>query len=132
MDRPLKIYVFYCSASLDADELLDGWGEPDGEELKSVGLPCSGKVDILYLIKAFESGADGVVVVTCKEDECRHLEGNLRASKRVGAVDSLLDEIGMGKGRIAIIRAGEGGSGQIMRDIEEFRKQIRSAGKAYA
>ena len=53
--------------------------------IKTISLPCSGKVDIPYLLKAFETGADGVAIVTCKKNECRHFEGNLRAHKRAEA-----------------------------------------------
>ena len=76
--------------------------------------PVPGKVDIPYLIKAFETGADGVVIVTCKKNECRHFEGNLRAHKRAEAVESLLEEIGMSAGRMAVVecenRAASNGS----------------------
>ena len=65
-----------------------------GATVKTIGLPCSGKVDVPYLLKALETGADGVVIVACKKKECRHLEGSLRAHKRAEAVESLLEEIG--------------------------------------
>ena len=97
------------------------------DELKAIPLPCSGKVDILYLTKAFETGADGVAVVTCKQGECRYLEGNLRARKRVEAVDALLEEIGLGKGRMVIIQMGDGGIEQVMREVEDFRIRIKAS-----
>ena len=53
--------------------------------LKTISLPCSGKVDIPYLLKAFETGADGVAIVTCQKNECRHFEGNLRARPATNA-----------------------------------------------
>ena len=92
------MYVFYCTNSLDESLLANGLGGLNGIAVKTIGLPCSGKVDIPYLVKAFETGADGVVLVTCKESECKHLEGNMRANKRLEVVDSLLEEIGIGKG----------------------------------
>jgi coenzyme F420-reducing hydrogenase delta subunit len=73
----LQIYLFCCLSNFDPAEL----GEMGGE-FRTIPLPCSGKADILYLTKAFETGADGVAVLTCPEGECRYLEGNLRARKR--------------------------------------------------
>ena len=99
--------------------------EMDNDELKIISLPCSGKIDVLYLIKAFETGADGVVVVTCRKGECRYLEGNLRAQKRAEAVDALLEEIGLSRGRMAVIQLKEGGTNQLIREIEDFRAKIR-------
>jgi len=97
----------------------------DNDELKIISLPCSGKIDVLYLIKAFETGADGVAVVTCRKGECRYLEGNLRAEKRAEAVDALLEEIGLSRGRMAVIQLKEGGTNQLIREIEDFRAKIR-------
>jgi F420-non-reducing hydrogenase iron-sulfur subunit len=123
-DKASKIHLFCCSSNIDTDALIRRCGE-NGNNLKAIPLPCSGKVDILYLTKAFETGADGVAVVTCKEGECRYMEGNLRAKKRVKAVDTLLDEIGLGQGRTAIIQLGDGGIDQVIRDVEDFRKRIK-------
>ena len=60
------------------------------------------------------------VIVTCKQNECRHLEGNLRAQKSAEAVESLLEEIGMGKGRMAVIMLKEDGAEQVLAEIKEF------------
>ena len=67
-----------------------------------IEIPCSGKTDVVYLLKAFESGADGVYVVGCPEGECHFLEGNLRAKKRVQYTQQLLDEVGIEKERISM------------------------------
>jgi coenzyme F420-reducing hydrogenase delta subunit len=126
--RVLKIYVFYCSNSLDGSQIADGLSGLSGIAVKTIGLPCSGKVDIPYLVKAFETGADGAVLVTCKEGECKHLEGNMRAGKRVEAVESLLEEIGMGKGRMVLIRVKdkEGSVELTVSEIKEFFERVRN------
>jgi coenzyme F420-reducing hydrogenase delta subunit len=124
-NQGLKIYVFYCSNSLEQDQLA-GFGELDRITVKTIGLPCSGKVDIPYLVKAFETGADGVVIVTCKQNECRYPEGNMRAQKRAEAVESLLEEIGMGKGRMAVINLKEDDPEQILGEIKDFFDKVRN------
>ncbi|MFZ0034925.1 MAG: hydrogenase iron-sulfur subunit [Sedimentisphaerales bacterium] len=125
-NRALKMYVFYCSNSLEQDQLASGCSGLDGIAVKAIGLPCSGKVDIPYLVKAFETGADGVVIVTCKQNECRHLEGNMRAQKRAEAVESLLEEIGMGKGRMAVINLKEDDPEQVLGEIKDFFDKVRN------
>jgi coenzyme F420-reducing hydrogenase delta subunit len=100
-----------------------------GVELTAVLLPCSGKIDILYLTKAFETGADGVAVVMCPEGECRYLEGNLRARKRAEAVDALLEEIGLGKGRVAVIQMKDGGAGQAVQELADFLARVKALPK---
>ncbi len=123
--KAVKIYLFCCSSSFDLVELVRGYGEHE-DELKAIPLPCSGKVDILYLTKAFETGADGVAVVTCKQGECRYIEGNLRARKRVEAVDMLLEEIGLGKGRVVIFQMSDGGIEQVIHEVQDFSNKIKA------
>jgi coenzyme F420-reducing hydrogenase delta subunit len=124
--RLLKVYVFYCSNNLEHDQLSSGFSGLEGITVKTISLPCSGKVDILYLMKAFETGADGVVIVTCKQNECRHFEGNLRAQKRAEAIESLLEEIGMGKGRMAVVMLKEDGVEQALGEIRNFIDRVRN------
>lgn len=130
--RTLNMYIFYCANSLDREELTRLRGRLQGDTLREIRLPCSGKVTIPYLVKAFESGADGVVIVTCKQNECRHLEGNMRAQKRAQVVDSLLEEVGLGKGRIAVVRLQDTGVEQIIEDIQEFCTKVRGMSQPYA
>jgi F420-non-reducing hydrogenase iron-sulfur subunit len=125
-----KIYIFCCATSYDQPEILRGINR-QGLELKVITIPCSGKLDILYLTKAFETGADGAAVMICKEGECRYLEGNLRAKKRVEAVEKLLEETGLGQGRVAFIQMGEGGVSAAVREVDDFCRRIKEiAGKA--
>jgi len=73
-------------------------------------LPCTGRVEEIMLLKAFENGADGVMVVGCLEGDCHYLTGNLRARKRVERVAGILDKAGIGKERVKMfnLSAGEG------------------------
>jgi coenzyme F420-reducing hydrogenase delta subunit len=123
------MYIFCCSNSLSKEELIRRWADcrnVQGDELKAISLPCSGKVDVLYLVKAFETGADAVAIVMCKQNECRNLEGNMRARKRAEAVDSLLEEVGMGRGRMAVIQLKDAGVEKLIDEIEEFRVKVRN------
>lgn len=52
-------------------------------DIKVIMMPCTGRVDIIHLLKAFEAGADSVFVAGCLEGECHYLMGNIRARKRV-------------------------------------------------
>jgi F420-non-reducing hydrogenase iron-sulfur subunit len=58
-------------------------------------LPCTGKLEVNYILTAFEHGIDGVLVAGCLEGGCHFLEGNLRARKRVERAKKFLEEIGL-------------------------------------
>ena len=122
-NKPLKIDVFCCVTSYDQAQLMRDFSSP-GTEMKVISLPCSGKLDILYLVKAFETGADGVAVMMCKEGECRYLEGNMRAKKRAEVVEELLKETGLGEGRVAVIQMDDRGIEPTMRKLREFCLKI--------
>jgi coenzyme F420-reducing hydrogenase delta subunit len=68
--------------------------------IKIIKLPCTGKIDVVYLLKTFLSGADGVYVAGCMEGDCHYLTGNLRARKRVEYAKKILDEVGIGGERL--------------------------------
>ena len=123
-NRDLKICLFYCSNSCEDTQLAECCAHVGVGTLKLIGLPCSGKVNLPYLVKAFETGADGVLVVTCPREECRSLEGNLRARKRADAVDSLLQEVGMGPGRVGVLSAA-GGADEVRRQLEALCIRIQ-------
>lgn len=127
--RTATIHLFYCANSVTEAELQGLQTQLDTGKLKTLSLPCSGKATIPYLLKAFEKGADGVVLCTCPESQCKHLEGNLRASKRAEAVDGLLDEIGFGKGRVVVVTKEQGQSERLVDTIQQLQTEL---GEVYA
>jgi len=63
--------------------------------IKIIRVPCTGKVDLLHILRAFEKGADGVYVVGCLEGDCHFNSGNLWARKRVEQAQEILKTIGI-------------------------------------
>ena len=121
----LSLCVFYCANNLDAARLA-GLGEAVGAStVTSIGMPCSGKVDVPYLLKAFETGADAVAIVACPKNECRHFEGSSRAHKRAAAVEALMEEVAGGAGRIAVFECGKDGTNQVLGEIRRFVDRLR-------
>ena len=88
-DQSKQISLFYCSNSLQEEDLSILCSKIKDIKIISIGLPCSGKVNLLYLLKAVETGSDGVLVVSCKFSDCKYLQGNYRARKRIEFIDEL-------------------------------------------
>lgn len=80
------------------------------------------------ILKAFEKGADGVMVVGCLEGDCHYLAGNLRARARVGRVAAVLDKIGLGGERVAMYNLSAGEGNKFARFATEMVEKIRSLG----
>ena len=70
--------------------------------VKLFRFPCTGKVDVEYILKAFEEGADGVYIVACSIGNCHHVHGNVRATKRLDYARQLLEQIGLESERLGI------------------------------
>jgi F420-non-reducing hydrogenase iron-sulfur subunit len=79
-------------------------------DIKIILLPCTGRVDIIHLLKAFEAGADAVFVAGCLEGECHYLMGNIRARKRVTKVKKDFAQMGLEPERVEMfnLSASEG------------------------
>jgi F420-non-reducing hydrogenase iron-sulfur subunit len=70
--------------------------------VKLFRFPCTGKVDVEYILKAFEEGADGVYVVACSIGNCHHVHGNVRATRRLEYARQLLETVGLEGERLGI------------------------------
>jgi len=92
-----KITLFYCiNAFKESVSVFEGC------TLKTVKMACSSMTKDIFLLKAFEAGADAVLVFACPEKRCRYVEGGIRARKRVERIKLLLDEIGVDGRRLSI------------------------------
>ena len=124
----INISLFYCSNSFSTEEIHYCATKIENVKLNAVSLPCSGRVNLLYLLKAIETGSDGVILLTCKIGECKYLQGNLRAQKRIDAIDDLLDEAGFGRGCIKCVHLQERNKVDTLVDeISNFRKHLNTS-----
>jgi coenzyme F420-reducing hydrogenase delta subunit len=96
--------------------------------LRIIEVPCTGKVDILHLLQAFEHGADGVIVAGCKEGECHYLVGNLHAKTRVKRAKEILDTVGLGAERVAMYNLSSGEGGRFAEIVTEMTNKILELG----
>lgn len=96
--------------------------------IRIIKVPCTGKVDVIHLLTAFEAGADGVFVVGCMEGDCHYVEGNLFAKKRVNRVKAILDKVGVGGQRLEMFNLSAGMGGRFAEVAQEMTDRIRALG----
>lgn len=96
--------------------------------IKIVKLPCTGKVDVLYLLKTFQNGADGAYVAGCMEGDCHYLTGNLRARKRVEYTKKILDEVGIGGDRLEMYNMSAAQGTRFVEVANEMFERIKALG----
>ncbi|MBN2056477.1 hydrogenase iron-sulfur subunit [bacterium] len=68
--------------------------------VRIVKLPCTGRIDPLFVLKAFERGADGVLISGCHPGDCHYNEGNYHARRRWNVFRELLDFVGIDQDRL--------------------------------
>jgi len=120
-NEQLNVTMFFCRR-LDAHQDVNrrALEKELGPRIRFFPLPCSGRIDALHLLKALESGADMVYVVTCPEGACRYREGNVRARKRVEYAKRLAEEIGLHGGRIELVVTEKG----VTRTIDQIARML--------
>ena len=108
-----------------------------GKELQELSFPenirmtrvvCTGKLEEVTLLKAFEDGADGVYVVGCPVDGCHNLKGSQRAAKRVQAVRNALSELDVEPERVKMFHLPRGLHPEFVEAAREMNEQIAKMG----
>jgi len=96
--------------------------------IKIIRVPCTGKVDILHILRAFEKGADGVYAVGCMEGDCHFNSGNFRAKKRVEQAQKILETIGVGGERVQMYNLSSSEGPRFAEIAVEMDERIRNLG----
>ncbi|MBW1895438.1 MAG: hydrogenase iron-sulfur subunit, partial [Deltaproteobacteria bacterium] len=96
-----QIIAFCCrNSAYEAGEMARIFGNVLPEGLQMIKVPCAGKVDVDYILTAFQAGADGVLVFACHKDNCKSQWGNTFAEWRVEDAVRMLEEIGLERERL--------------------------------
>jgi coenzyme F420-reducing hydrogenase delta subunit/ferredoxin len=123
-----KIVAFVCNwcTYLGAD--LAGTTRLEyPSNVRIVRLPCTGRIDFNLIIKAFEIGADSVLVSGCHPGDCHYTSGNYHARRRWILFRELLQTLGFDLERIHFtwISAAEGHKWQeVVKEITEKTRQM--------
>jgi len=96
--------------------------------IEIIRVPCSGRVDPLFIIKALRLGFDGVLVSGCHPGDCHYQTGNYRARRRIAITKKFLEYIGIEPQRIQAswVSASEGGKfAEVVTEVTEDLKKIK-------
>jgi F420-non-reducing hydrogenase iron-sulfur subunit len=92
--------------------------------IRSVLVPCTGRVSPLHLLKALADGADGVYVAGCLVGQCHYREGNLHAIDRVEFAQALLQSVGVEPERIQMFTMSAADSPRFVEVAREMHETI--------
>ena len=124
-----RIVAFVCNWCTYAGADLAGTSRMQYESnVRIVKLPCTGRIDPLFVLKAFEGGADAVLVSGCHPGDCHYTSGNYHARRRWTVFRQMLAFTGIDEGRLFFswVSAAEGRKFADL--INDVTRQVRSQG----
>ncbi|MCK5237266.1 MAG: hydrogenase iron-sulfur subunit [Deltaproteobacteria bacterium] len=96
-----KIMAFVCNWCTYAGADLAGTGRMEYKpNVRIIKLPCTGRIDPLFILKAFDNGADGVLVSGCHPGDCHYTTGNYHARRRWIGFKNLMEFTGIDTARV--------------------------------
>lgn len=129
MSKDVRIVAFCCiNCAYSAADLAGAMRLTYDPAVKVVALPCTGAVEAGVLLKAFEEGADGVMVAGCLEGECHYRTGNLHARERVVDLRRRLEEIGIEPRRLEMFNLSAAMGTRFAEIANEFTARIKALG----
>lgn len=93
-------------------------------------MPCTGRINPLYLLNAVQGGADGVMVSGCLPEQCHFKTGNIAARRQLDEFSDYLDHIGYEQDRIRFLWLDLQDRGIIQKELAAFEAQITALGPA--
>ncbi|MFX0117525.1 MAG: hydrogenase iron-sulfur subunit [Candidatus Hodarchaeota archaeon] len=126
--EPLILAIFCQWCTYGAADLAGTSRMQYPPNFRVVRVPCTGKVDPLYIFKAFELGVDGVIISGCLPNQCHYVSGNFAAEKRIKLVKGILDEIGFSSDRLEQYWISASMAPQYVEMAREMTERIRQLG----
>ncbi|WP_419787049.1 hydrogenase iron-sulfur subunit [Pseudodesulfovibrio sp.] len=127
--KELRIIGFLCNWCSYAGADTAGVGRfAQPTDLRIVRLPCTGRINPLFIVRAFLNGADGVLVSGCHPRDCHYSEGNFYARRRLEVLKALLPAMGVDPGRFEYtwVSASEGQRWRSV--VTSFTEQVHALG----
>ncbi|MHC1591362.1 MAG: hydrogenase iron-sulfur subunit [Candidatus Helarchaeales archaeon] len=123
------IIGFFCNWCAYAAADLAGTSKLEyPTNIRIIRVPCSGSVNPLYVLKAFEIGADGVLIAGCYEQTCHYRTGFTHMYQRNLNLKQVLEEIGINPNRLKIASVSAAENIEIKEIIERFVQEIKNLG----
>ena len=126
-----KIVAFLCNWCSYAGADLAGVGRIQyPPNTRTIRVPCSGRVNPLFILRALQNGADGVLVSGCHPGDCHYLSGNYAARRRFSVFSRLLEYVGIEEGRVHFSWVSAAEAGRFADVITEVTEEVRKLGPA--
>lgn len=124
-----KIVGFCCNwCSYRGADMAGTSRMKSAPNVRIVRVMCSGRVDPVFVLKAFKEGADGVLILGCHPGDCHYAEGNYKAARRIPLLKKTLEQLGIEDERVRLdwVSASEGD--RFAKIVNDMTEKIRELG----
>ncbi len=124
-----KILAFLCNWCSYAGADLAGVSRLQyPPNIRVIRVPCSGRVNPLFILRGLRQGADGVLISGCHPGDCHYLSGNYFARRKFALLKNLLEYVGVEPGRVQFswVSASEGG--KFSQVVKEVTQEVKALG----
>lgn len=123
-NKPI-LTIFHCTnAFKQTDDMFEKC------TIKPIVMACSSMTKDVHILKAFEAGADVVLVLVCDENICRYVEGSIRAKKRVEYVKNILNDIDMDSNRLQLFNTMASDKDKTKNIIQNIISKVSTIGES--
>ena len=124
-----KILAFCCNyCAYAAADLSGSMRLQYPPNVRIIKTPCTGRLEVQFLMKAFEKGADGVLVAGCLEGGCHFTDGNYFAKRRVNSTRELMAELGLEKERLRMVNVSASMARPFTDIVKDMVETVRQLG----
>jgi coenzyme F420-reducing hydrogenase delta subunit len=118
----------YCAYS--AADLAGSMRLQYPPNIRIIRTPCTGRLEVELFLRAFEEGADGVIVAGCEEGSCHFKEGNLMAKRRVNYTRELMAESGLEMERLRMVNVSAANAPLFAKIVNDMVETVKKLGRS--
>jgi coenzyme F420-reducing hydrogenase delta subunit len=127
-----RILAYCCQwCSYAAADLAGAMRLQYPSNIRIIRVPCTGRIDILHMLKPFEDGGDGVFLSGCLLDDCHYKTGNYKATKRVAHAKQLLTQAGIDPQRLEMYYNSSAMGPQFAQTCRDFVGRVAALGPVF-
>jgi F420-non-reducing hydrogenase iron-sulfur subunit len=126
-----KIVAFCCNWCSYAGADLAGTNRMQyAENIRIIRVPCSSRVEVPIILRAFQNGADGVMIAGCHPGDCHYVSGNYHTRRRMTLLQRMLEFIGVSQERLLVTWVSANEADKFKETVDNFTADLKKMGPA--
>ena len=127
--KDMRLIILGCMQCMYAASDLAGTMKLQYDvSARIIRMPCTARLDLNFILKALQEGADGVLVVGCHPGDCAYKTGNLGAERRVRFARKLIEQLGLDERRVKMVFVSAAEGDKFAEEVNTFAEEIREIG----